>query len=403
MKLRILAMLVATVGCTLVAAPVTVRDGRLWQEGKPLRAIGVNYCDLFQEVLSNPDRDRTLRGLRYLGERKIPFVRFWCCGFWPKDWQLYLTDKEEYFRRLDVVVKTAEEARVGLIPSLFWRYQTYPNLVGEFVDAWADPQSKTRAFMATYVREVITRYRESPAIWGWEFANEVNLGADLPNGMEFLGKQIPALGVDLAKDRRNLMTKDIAAAAFVAFAEEVRKYDPERFLTSGNSVLRASQYNQTTAGTWTADTPEQAEEALSWFNPDPLNVVSIHLYPGLEKPLSYAGTTGTDAVIGLHKTWCERLGKPLFVGEFAAIGHDKGKEIDMAVYQRVQGELMAAILAHRVDLAAHWVFDYTANRKGPGLVRADNEWAWILDEVVRGNEAIQVQLAQEARTKEEQP
>jgi len=401
MKLRILAMLVATVSCVLAAAPVTVREGRLWQEGKPLRAIGVNYCDLFQEVLSNPDSDRTLRGLRYLGERKIPFVRFWCCGFWPSDWQLYLTDKEEYFRRLDLVVKTAEEAKVGLVPSLFWRFATCPNVVGEFVDAWADPQSKTRALMATYVQEVVTRYRESPAIWGWEFANEVNLGVDLPNGMQFLGKKMPTLGVDLAKDERNLTTKAIADAAFVAFGSEVRKYDTERFITSGNSILRPSQYNQTTHGTWTKDTPEEAAQALAWLNPDPVNVVSIHLYPGLEKPLSHADTTGTADVIGLHKTWCERLGKPLFVGEFAAIGHDKGKEIDMAVYRRVQGELMAAILEHRVDLAAHWVFDYTANRKGPGLVRVDNEWAWILDEVGRGNEAIQAQLAQEAKAKEE--
>lgn len=397
MTSRTLALFAAVSCCTLAAAPVTVRDGRLWQEGKPLRAIGVNYCDLFQELLGNPESDRTLRGLRVLGERKIPFVRFWACGFWPSDWQLYLTDKEEYFRRLDRVVRTAEEANVGLVPSLFWRFQTLPNVAGEFTDAWADPASKTRAMMATYTREVVTRYRESPAIWGWEFANEVNLSVDLPNGMNFLGKQIPHLGVDLAKDERNLTTREIAVAAFVAFAEEVRKLDPERFVTSGNSVLRASQYNQCTAGTWTKDTPEQAEQALAWLNPDPVNVVSIHLYPGLDNPLSHAGTTGTAEVIGLHKTWCGRLGKPLFVGEFAAIGHDKGKEVDMAVYRRVQGEIVAGLVEHRVDLAAHWVFDYTANRKGPGLIRIDNEWAWILDEIVAANEAIRAQLAQEAQ------
>ena len=190
MLFRSLALLAAVSCCTLAAAPVTVREGRLWQEGKPLRAIGVNYCDLFQELLGNPESERTLRGLRFLGERKIPFVRFWACGFWPSDWQLYLTDKEEYFRRLDRVVRAAEEANVGLVPSLFWRFQTLPNVAGEFTDAWADPASKTRTMMAAYTREVVTRYRESPAIWGWEFANEVNLAVDLPNGMNFLGKQM---------------------------------------------------------------------------------------------------------------------------------------------------------------------------------------------------------------------
>ena len=375
---------------SLAAAPVAVREGRLWQEGRPLRAVGVNYCDLFQELIGKGESDRTLRGLRYLGERKIPFVRFWCCGFWPSDWTLYQTDREEYFRRLDRVVRTAEEAGVGLVPSLFWRIHTVPDLVDEFTDAWADPHSRTRALMATYVAEVVGRYRQSPAIWGWEFANEVNLGVDLPNGMNFLGRKIPHLGVDLAKDKRNLMTKGIAVAAFVAFAKEVRKLDPDRFLTSGNSILRPSQYNQTMHGTWTKDSPEEAAQAFAWLNPDPLDVASIHVYPGLEN-----GAGKATAAIGANKAFAAAIGKPLFVGEFAALGHDRGKEIDMDVYRQIQGELFAAILEHRVDLAAHWVFDYTDSRKGPGLIRPGNEWHWILDDIARCNQEIRRQLAQE--------
>jgi hypothetical protein len=397
MTTKTLALVTLSACGLLGAAPLTVRDGQLWRDGKPYRAVGVNYCDLFQEVLGNPDSDRTLRGLRYLGERKIPFVRFWCCGFWPSDCKLYFENKEEYFRRLDLVVRTAEEAKVGLIPSLFWRLATFPDLMDEFTEDWAKPDSKTRAFMATYVREVVTRYRESPAIWGWEFANEVNLGVDLPNGMNFLGKKMPQLGVDLAKDERNLMTKDIAQAAFVAFATEVRKYDKERFITSGNSQLRASQYNQTVHGTWTKDTAEEAFQAFAWLNPDPINVTSIHLYPGLDKEPSYAGATGTMAVIGLYKSWSKRLGKPLFLGEFASLGHDKGKTPDMAVYQRIERGILAAVVEQHVDLAAHWVFDYTKDRKGSGLIRPGNKWAWILDDIVRTNETIQTQLAAEAQ------
>jgi hypothetical protein len=384
--------------CHALAAPVTVRDGQLWQEGKPLRAVGVNYCDLFQEMLTNPDSGRTLRGLRYLGERRIPFVRFWCCGFWPVDWKLYLEDKEEYFRRLDQVVRTAEEAEVGLIPSLFWRVHTVTDLTDEYTEDWANPESKTRAFMATYVKEVVTRYRESPAIWGWEFANEVNLAVDLPNGMDFLGKKIPDRGVDLAKDKRNLTTKDTAAAAFVAFAEEVRKYDKERFITTGNSNLRPSQWHQTTERSWGKDTPEQGAEAFAWLNPDPINVTSIHFYPGLGDPPSYAGANGVGPVLGLYKSWSQQLGKPLFLGEFASLGHDRGKTPDMEVYKRIEREILAAVVDHRIDLAAHWVFDYTKDRKGSGLIRPDNEWAWILDDIVRTNQQIQRQLETEAKT-----
>ena len=70
--MRTLALLAAVSCCTLASAPVSVREGRLWQEGRPLRAIGVNYCDFFQELLGNPESDRTLQGLRFLGEQRIP-------------------------------------------------------------------------------------------------------------------------------------------------------------------------------------------------------------------------------------------------------------------------------------------------------------------------------------------
>ena len=45
-----------------------------------------------------------------------------------------------------------------------------PKIVGEAPSQMGNPQSKTTAFMKTYTREVVSRYKDSPAIWGWEFA-----------------------------------------------------------------------------------------------------------------------------------------------------------------------------------------------------------------------------------------
>ena len=249
--------------CSATAVPaeqygITVKDGRLYKDGRIYRDIGVNYCDLFQDMIHHPEEQRTLKGLRFLGEKGIPFVRFWCCGFWPSDWDLYSRDKGEWFRRMDMVVRTAEEAGVGLIPSLFWRTETYPDLFNEYQDQWASPESECRTFMANYVKEVVTRYVSSPAIWGWEFANELNLSCDLPNGMEFLGQKIPSLKVNLEKHERNLMTYEIASAAWEAFAAEVRKYDPYRFITTGNSHPRESAWHNATEKSWTRDNREQA-------------------------------------------------------------------------------------------------------------------------------------------------
>ncbi|MDH7568711.1 MAG: cellulase family glycosylhydrolase [Armatimonadota bacterium] len=386
--LRSIVMLVCTAAVPAFAAPqppgLTVREGNLIRNGKPYRAIGVNYCDLFQSLIADGEATRTLDGLRFLGEKRIPFVRFWACGFWPSDWDLYFRDKKEWFRRLDRVVHTAEAAGVGLIPSLFWRTQTYPDLFDEYNDQWGDPSSKTRRFMAEYVREVVTRYADSPAIWGWEFANEMNLGCNLPNGMQFLGLRIPHLKVDLPRHERNLMTYEVANAAFRAFAEEVRRYDRYRFVTTGNSAPRPSSWHNWREKSWATDTREQMAEVYRWLNPPPIDVVSIHFYPPYGKEPEFAGAVGIEAVLARHKELSNELKMPLFVGEFAASANP-ADGLTMEQYRAQQTRLLDAMLRTGVNLAAHWVFDYTADRKAPGLVRRGNEYAWILDQIAEYN------------------
>jgi hypothetical protein len=344
--------------------------------------MGANYCDLFQDLIHHPDDPRTLEGLRFLGGKGIPFVRFWACGFWPADWGLYFEDKAEWFRRMDLVVRTAEEAGVGLVPSVFWRTETYPDLFDEYQDAWADPESRTRAFMATYVREIVTRYLDSPAIWGWEFANEMNLGCNLPNGMDFLGVSIPEVGVDLPRHERNLMTFTIAGEAFEAFAREVRRYDPHRFITTGNAGPRPSSWHNRHEGTWHRDTPEQVAEVFEWLNPAPVDVVSVHTYPIYGQPFEFADAQGLEAVFSLWKQHSAGIGMPLFVGEFSASAHDKDGALTMAQFREHQTAILEAMLKARVDLGAYWVFDYSRHREGPGLIRRGNEYAWVLDQIV---------------------
>jgi hypothetical protein len=88
-------------------------------------------------------------------------------------------------------VHAAEESNVGLIADLFWKSYAVPDLVGEPRGQWGNAQSKTRQFMRTYIREVVSRYVNSPAIWGWEFGNEYNLSLDSPDAWRNLPPQSP--------------------------------------------------------------------------------------------------------------------------------------------------------------------------------------------------------------------
>ena len=139
---------------------LTVRNGVLQHDGKPYRGIGANYFSLFSRTLHDP-RDKSYREqFARLSQANVPFVRFMACGFWPIDWDLYRNDKEAYFQRLDDVVKSAEENGIGLIPSLFWHVSTVPDLVGEPMDQFGNPESKTAAFIRQYTEEVVLRYKD---------------------------------------------------------------------------------------------------------------------------------------------------------------------------------------------------------------------------------------------------
>ena len=153
------------------------------RQGKPYVGIGANYFSLFGVLLQNGDNHSSLDNLAALAKAGIPFVRFRAGGFASENYQLYLQNRTEYFRRMDLVVHAAEDNQIGLIPSLFWRLASVPEVVGESRDQLGNPNSKSNQFIRQYTKEMVSRYNDSPAIWGWEFGNEANLGVDLGGGV----------------------------------------------------------------------------------------------------------------------------------------------------------------------------------------------------------------------------
>jgi len=339
--------------------------GVLLKGDRPWRGLGVNYFDLFARTLRDEGDTSYRNGLAALGERGIPFARFMCGGFWPADWRLYREDRAAYFRRLDAVLAAAEKHGVGLIPSLFWHVPTVPDLVGEPCSAWGDTASATHGFMRTYVREVVTRYRASPAVWGWEFGNEYNLAADLPNAARHRPKTVPRLGTPETRSARDDLTREMIRTAFAAFAREVRRHDPHRIITTGNSIPRPSAWHQVHEGTWGRDTPAQFAEILPADHPDPVNVISVHGYRENVERIAPAAEVAREA------------GKPLFVGEFGVQG--PATPGNRKAFERFLEEIDRC----GVPMAALWVYDYA--RQAEWHVTASNERSWQLDAIAASN------------------
>ena len=299
------------------------------------------------------------------------------CGFWPVNWQLYLRDKESYFRRLDQVVHSAEKHQVGLIPSLFWHVPTISDIVGEPLDQLGNQDSRTSAFIRQYTSEVVLRYKDSPAIWGWEFGNEYNLAVDLPNASEHRPQVVPHLKTAHERTARDELSSQAMLVAFSQFASAVRMHDSHRVLITGNSLPRPSAYHNTTEKSWKADSKSQFEEMLLRDNPDPFDLLSVHVYGNTGQ----AGTTSLEELMATLVDVSQRAKKPIFIGEFG-VPNTLGADQEKAQFI----EMLDAFETSQVPLAAFWVFDLPGQAEWN--VTAENERSYMLELVGNANQRI---------------
>lgn len=327
------AVLLSLVGLATAQGPTVVGltagpEGTVLKDGKPFRGIGVNYIEPFLRLLDDPTDMSCEQGFATLHRYSIPFVRMVGSGWGGAGMALYRTDPAEYFRRLDRVIAAAERHQVGIIFSMFWTHWPL-ELAGERgLHLWNTPGTASHTLMCRYIQEVVERYRSSPAIWVWEFGNELNLSVDLPNAAEF--------GIQ-PEDR---FTHAEMRKLLVEFATQVRRHDPTRLIDSGGTAPRASAWHQMTELSWTPDSPEDWCRMLMDDTPDPLNLVSVHSY-------------GEDdlALMPLIAVTAKRMGKPLLIGEFGVPGpRDESSE-------RLFRAQLAAIEENGVALAAAWEFD----------------------------------------------
>jgi hypothetical protein len=267
-------------------AIVVAPNGVILKDGRPWRGIGINYFSAFNRLIVNGDDVSSFSGLEVLAKHKIPFIRFACCGFWPNDWNLYRTNKSEYFRRMDRLVTEARNRNIGLIPSLFWYDACISDVVMEPRNQLGNPSSKTIAFMRQYVNEVVGRYLHERAIWAWELGNEYSLGADLPNAAEQRPPVHLALGTAAARSAKDDLTHEMVVTACAEFAKAVRALDSKRPITTGHSLPRASAEHLRREKSWTHDSPAEFELNLLSVTPWPCDLVSVHLYPFDKKRLN---------------------------------------------------------------------------------------------------------------------
>lgn len=357
-------------------------DGAVLRDGRPYRAIGINYFSAFSRTLENPADASYRDGFDVLLAHDIPFVRFMACGFYPNDWKLYLENRNEYFRRMDAFVKSAEEKGMGLVPSLFWWLACVPDVVGEPCSQWGNPSSKTVALMRQYVTDVVGRYAKSPAIWAWELGNEYSLSADLPREPQCRPQAVPDRGTPAVRTEADDLSHDMLVSAYRDFAKIVRANDPWRPITTGNSLPRPAAQHLRFDHSWEIDSQEELVRNLLDVTPDPVNMISVHVYPMDQADRFPEKSTTYAQIFKLCMEASAKSKKALFVGEFGAPDTDKdgGPE---AARQHLR-EQLAAIDASGVPLAALWVYDLPQQDSFINI-STKNHRSHMLDELQQAN------------------
>jgi len=378
------------------AVPIQVRDGVLYRDGHPCRAIGINFYSAFVRTLADAEDVSYRDGFAVLAAHKIPFARFNAGGFWPCDWKLYREDKEAFFKRLDGVVAAAREHGVGLIPSLFWLDSCVPDLVGEPRNQWANSDSKTIAFMRRYVEEVVTRYRHEPAIWAWELGNEYSLACDLPDAASHRPLVHPALGTPAGRSEADDLTHDMIVTVSRLFAEAVRRHDPLRPVTTGHSMPRPAAQHLRLEGSWTNDSVEEYARNLIEVSPAPIDLVSVHLYPFDSKRFGRADVSYAE-ILKHTRDAAAAAGRALFVGEFGA-PEENG---DAAAARAQVLAMIDALVESEIALAALWNYDLPSQEDTIN-VSATNARSWLLDEIQKANERIAAEYSHEDAPKLQQ-
>lgn len=356
-----------------LAIPLPAGRGHAAAPPRRSTLFGVNCYDLYNDYLHNPRQVKDpVRRLEELARQQIPFVRFAAGPHWPNSWVPFDKDPESVFSRLDRIIRGAETVGIQLVPTLIWSSSGLSDHMGEPVSAWGDAQSRTRTHARHYARQIISRYKGSPAILAWEASNEFNSFVNRQESERFWPPVNIARGTPAERTAADRIGWRHVAGQYTDIAEIVHSLDPGRSYSTGANIPRAYMMNAG-EGRKTPDTPAQYAKALELSLAGNADMLSLHLYAhALLNRFGDSGEAGYLRMVQIARQVADVHSAKLFVGEFGVRKSDN-PEADKAEFQRQ----MAAIREGGADYAAIWVYDLGFSPEWS--VTASNDRSWQLD------------------------
>lgn len=309
-------------------------DGTITVGGKPYYGVGVNFYDGFLRYAGARPSVSSEDTIKKIAEAEIPFMRVSFGAFRSQGNMAYITSPKTYFKYMDQFVQWAEENKVGIVATLFWSISAgWTPLVENAKDKdIGNPNSDLIKLMLKYVDDVVSRYKDSPAIWGWEVANEINLSTDTNSASQ-------------------LTLKDVQTF-YSTISSQIRKHDTYRMISSGDATYRKEQYNLSNGKGWIQDTKDEFFSIVPQFAPGNVDTISCHPYANDYERFNQAYTVEQEMkdMVSIAKA----NKKALFVGEF---GVSNGATCASPEAPAELKRKLNAIKSAKVQLSAVWNID----------------------------------------------
>jgi lysophospholipase L1-like esterase len=294
---------------------------------------------------------------------------------------------------MDLVVHEAEKEHLGLIPSLFWLRTAVSDFCDEPIGETGNPDSKTRAFYRKYASDMAERYKNSPAVWGWEIGNEYMLGADLPK-LNHL--PAPKAGSNEPRTAADKIFRPMILDLYEEVYRAIRAIDPDRIIVTGDSLTREAAWYNHYKDDWGLDTRKQWLEMFAADTPDCFNAVSIHLYPEHDKRYFQGEKVSIEEVVSAAVRNARKRNKPVWCGEFGAAACGDG-ERQMAL------RMFRIIRENQIELSALWNFVPNGEFQRDADVSPSNDRAWMLSEIKEFNQCMEETAACSAEQEQTVP
>jgi hypothetical protein len=370
-------------------------SGTLFKKnGKTFTGIGVNHWGSFINEITNlgvtSDYRVDIPAIKQT--YGLPFIRV-CFGMynrstWYNNWYL---NQSTFYSVLDSYVAKAESVGLGMIVNLAWdvrglcdacydiygAYEPVKNLAYKHTKAWQ--------LFANHVTTVVSRYKNSPSVWGWEIANEpaTKIGAEYYYGWKLDGTD-PVIGANVnwgnspagipypPTDKMSMAEYQMFCNNFV---ELVNSLDPhQRLISAGGALGNAFTVNAQTTSTAATDTLTQwggtaATENLPWpiYRDNKFNTLTMHIYPQSLSDSRFfnGGELTASQLIAQCKTWADANNKPFWLAEWGATYHGDPVDqtsVDLTTETNNFNAVLGTIQSSNIQMSSAW--NYGGNLAG---------------------------------------